>query len=93
MTKYRLKSINQKGKTAGVYKHIERSFTDAFLKEDAESPSGYTLKTGKTGEKVIEAYHKIEDGVVGTYKKIENAFVDAFLEEDTDNTAEKKERI
>ena len=32
--------------------------------------SEYRLKPGKIGEKVIETYEKIEDGVVGTYEKI-----------------------
>ena len=41
----------------------------------------YRLKTGKTGEKVVGAYKKIENGVVNGYKKIENAFVNKFLEE------------
>ena len=62
----------------------------------------YRLKTGKTGEKVVSGYKKIEDGVVGTYKKIEGgvvgtykkietAFVDRFLEEvpDKDKPDEK----
>lgn len=51
------------------------------MEKDESSPSGYTLKTGKTAEKVVGTYHRIEDGVVGTYKKIEDAFVDKFLEE------------
>lgn len=52
----------------------------------------YKLKTGKVGEKVVNAYKKtengvvggyqaIEDAVVGTYKKIEGKFVEKFLEE------------
>ena len=40
----------------------------------------YKLKTGKVGEKAVQTYRAIEDGVVSGYKKIENAFVDAFLE-------------
>ena len=42
--------------------------------------SEYKLKTGKIGEKVVEAYQKIEDTVVGGYKKIEEGFVETFLE-------------
>ena len=87
MTGYTLKP----GMIAG-YQKIEEKFVDAFLQEDAGSPGGYTLKTGKNAKKVTGAYQKIEDGVTGTYKKIENgvvgtyqkiedAFVDRFLEE------------
>ena len=47
-----------------------------FLNDDA------ALKTGEIGEKVVETYHKIENGVVGAYKKVEKAFVDKFLEKD-----------
>lgn len=43
--------------------------------------SDYRLKPGKIGEKVVETYEKIEDGVVGAYKKVENAFVEKFLDE------------
>lgn len=81
MAEYQLKTGNVGKKVVKGYKKIEEKFVDAFLKEDADSPSGYTLKTGKTAEKVTGAYHKIEDGVVGTYKKIEKGFVDRFLEE------------
>lgn len=66
------------------YKKIEEKFTDTFLEKDENSPTGYSLKTGKTAEKVTDAYQKIEDGVVGMYKRIENAFVDKFLEEKED---------
>lgn len=48
--------------------------------------SQYKLKTGKVGEKVVDAYKKIEDTVVGGYKKIEDAFVDAFLEKVEDGS-------
>lgn len=47
--------------------------------------SGYRLKTGKIGEKVVNAYQKIEDTVVGGYKKIEDSFVEAFLEKVEDD--------
>ncbi len=91
MSEYQLKPEKIGTKVIDGYKKVEEKFTDKFLEEDADSPSGYTLKTGKTAEKVTGAYQKIEDGVVGTYKKvengvvgtykkIENAFVDAFLE-------------
>ena len=48
-----------------------------------QSPA-YRLKPGRFGQKMIGAYHTIEDGVVGTYKKIETAFVDRFLEKADD---------
>lgn len=48
-----------------------------------QSPA-YHLKPGRFGQKVISAYHAIEDGVVDTYKKIETAFVDRFLEKTDD---------
>lgn len=52
----------------------------------------YQLRTGKAGEKVVDAYKKIENravsgyksienGVVSGYKKIEKRFVDAFITE------------
>ena len=40
----------------------------------------YRIKTGKVGEKVADAYQKIEDAVVGTYQKIEDKFVEKFLD-------------
>ena len=60
----------------GTYEKIEDAFVNKFLNDDA------SLKTGEIGEKVVETYHKIENGVVGAYKKVENAFVDKFLEKD-----------
>lgn len=92
MAEYQLKPGKIGKKVIAGYKKVEEKFTDAFLKEDENSPTGYTLKTGKTAETVTGAYKKVENGVVGTYKKvengvvgtykkIENAFVDAFLEE------------
>ena len=42
--------------------------------------SEYKLKTGKIGEKVVEAYQKIEDAVVSGYKRIEDGVGDTFLE-------------
>lgn len=59
---------------------MEEKFTDKFLEKDETSPSRYTLKAGKTAEKVVSGYQKIEDTVVGAYKKIEHGFVDTFLE-------------
>lgn len=41
----------------------------------------YKLKQDGIGEKVINGYKKIGDGVAVCYKKIENRFVDTFLEE------------
>ena len=60
----------------------------------------YKLKTGKAGEKVTDAYRKIEEGVTGAYQKIEDsvtgayqkiedAFVDKFLEK-TEEAEEEK---
>ena len=69
---------------------MEEKFTDTFLEKDENSPSGYTLKTGKTAEKVTGAYQRIEEGVVGAYKKVENAFVDRFLEKVEGNDNEEK---
>lgn len=95
MKEYQLKPGKIGNKVIGGYKKIEEKFTDAFLEKDESSKTGYSLKTGKTVERVTGAtgaYKKIEDGVVGTYKKVENgvigtykkvedAFVDRFLEE------------
>ena len=72
------------------YKKVEEKSTDTFLEKDENSPSGYTLKTGKTAEKVTGAYQRIEEGVVGAYKKVENAFVDNFLEKVEENDNEEK---
>lgn len=81
MAEYQLKPGKIGRKIIAGYKKVEEKFTDAFLEEDANSPTGYTLKTGKTAKTVTGVHHKVEDAVVGTYKKIENAFVDRFLEE------------
>ena len=86
-TTYRLKPGKIGQKVIDTYKKTEQAFTETFLEEDAASPSGYSLKCGRTTEAVTGAYHKIEDGVVGTYKKIETAFVDRFLEK-TDGDAD-----
>lgn len=65
----------------GAYKKIEGAFTDAFLEKDEASENGYTLKTGKVGEKVVGGYKAIENGVVKGYKNIEDKFVQAFLDD------------
>ncbi|MFV0528005.1 MAG: hypothetical protein ACK5MN_04680 [Lachnospiraceae bacterium] len=67
-------------KSSSAYKKLQEKFTEQFLEEDVESPTGYTMKVGKTGEKVIKGYHKVEETVVGAYKKVEDKFVDTFLE-------------
>ena len=90
MEEYRLKPGKVGQKVIDEYKKVEEKFTDTFLEKDENSPYGYTLKTGKTAEKVTGAYHKIENGVVGAYKKVENAFVDCFLEKVEENDNEEK---
>lgn len=61
-------------------------------------------KLGKTGDKVVGAYKKIESGTVGTYKKIEDGvvggytkiedkFVDSFLTREGETIAEAKQRL
>ena len=52
----------------------------------------YRIKPGKIGNALIDAYYKIEDGVVGTYKKIETAFVDRFLEKVDDEPENKNDK-
>lgn len=84
MAEYHLKPGPIGRRVVGAYKKTEQAFTERFLQADKASPSGYSLKTGRTAEAVTGAYHRIENGVVGTYKKIENAFVDAFLEKTDD---------
>jgi len=91
-TAYRLKPGKIGQKVINTYKKTEQAFTDNFLEQDETSPSGYSLKCGKTAEAVTGVYHKIEDGVVGTYKKIETAFVDRFLEKVDDETDENSNR-
>lgn len=80
MAVYKMKPGPVGKKVVDAYKGIEQKFTAAFLEKDETRPSGYTLKTGDTAEKVTAAYKTIENTVVGGYKKIENAFVDTFLE-------------
>ena len=50
MAEYQLKPGKIGKKVVAGYKKVEEKFTDAFLKEDENSPTGYTLKTGKTAE-------------------------------------------
>lgn len=51
--------------------------------------SEYKMKPGKIGEKVIDAYKKMENSVVGGYKKVEDAFVGAFLEKSDEDKVNK----
>lgn len=59
---------------------MQSSKQKANIERMEETMSEYKLKTGKIGEKVVEAYQKIEDAVVSGYKRIEEGFVDTFLE-------------
>lgn len=85
MAAYKLKPGKVGQAVIHAYKKTETAFTDAFLQPDETSPSGYTLKTGKTAARVTGAYRTIEDRVVGAYKKVETAFADAFLEKTDDD--------
>lgn len=89
MAEYHLKPGKLGKKVMDAYQKTEHAFTGKFLEEDPNSPSGYSLKTGRTAQQAVNAYNKIESGVVGTYKKVENAFVDAFLEKTDDPSAPK----
>ena len=51
MTGYTLKPGKIGKKLIAGYQKIEEKFVDAFLQEDAGSPGGYTLKTGKNAKK------------------------------------------
>ena len=53
MAEYQLKTGKIGQKVVDGYKKVEEKFTDTFLEKDESSPSGYTLKTGKTAEKVV----------------------------------------
>ena len=55
MAEYQLKPGKVGQKVIDGYKKVEEKFTDTFLEKDENSPSGYTLKTGKTAEKVTGA--------------------------------------
>ena len=91
MAEYKLKPGKIGNAVINTYKKTEEKFTEAFLEKDENSSSGYSLKTGKTAQKVtgiykgieegvVNTYKKIEDGAVGSYKKIEDSFVNAFLD-------------
>ena len=58
MTEYQLKPGKLGKKVMDGYKKVEEKFTDTFLEKDENSPTGYSLKTGKTAEKVTGAYQK-----------------------------------
>ena len=88
MAEYHLKPSKLGQKVMDAYQKTEQAFTEKFLEEDPNSPSGYSLKTGNTARQAVNAYNKIEDGVVGAYKKVENTFVDAFLEKTDDDPKE-----
>lgn len=88
MAEYHLKPGKLGQKVMDAYQKTEQAFTEKFLEEDPNSPSGYSLKTGNTARQAVNAYNKIEDGVVGAYKKVENTFVDAFLEKTDDDPKE-----
>jgi len=92
MSEYKLKTGELSKKVLEKYDNTEAKFKEKFLEEDEKMESGYRLKTGKTGENVVNAYKKVEDTVVngykqiektvvGGYKKIEQGFIDRFLEE------------
>lgn len=89
MAEYHLKPGKLGKKVMDAYQKTEQAFTDKFLEEDPGSPSGYSLKTGPAAQQAVNAYSKIEGGVVGAYKKVENAFVDAFLEKNDDPSGPK----
>lgn len=90
MAAYHLKPGRLGKKVVDAYQKTEQAFTETFLEEDPDNPSGYSLKTGHTAQQAVNAYNKIEDGVVGAYKKVENAFVDAFLEKTDDGQPDPK---
>ena len=89
MAEYHLKPGKLGKKVMDAYQKTEQAFTKKFLEEDPGSPSGYSLKTGPAAQQAVNAYSKIEGGVVGAYKKVENAFVDAFLEKTDDPSGPK----
>ena len=89
MAEYHLKPGKLGKKAMDAYQKTEQAFTEKFLEEDPGSPSGYSLKTGPAAQQAVNAYSKIESGVVGACKKVENAFVDAFLEKTDDPSGPK----
>ena len=66
MAEYHLKPGKLGQKVMDAYQKTEQAFTEKFLEEDPNSPSGYSLKTGNTARQAVNAYNKIEDGVVGS---------------------------
>ena len=48
MTEYQLKPGKLGKKVMNSYKKVEEKFTDTFLEKDENSPTGYSLKTGKS---------------------------------------------
>lgn len=89
MAEYHLKPGKLGKKVMDAYQKTEQAFAEKFLEEDPNSPSGYSLKTGNTAQQTVNAYNKIESGVVRAYQKVENAFVDAFLEKSDDQSGSK----
>lgn len=89
MAEYHLKPGKLGKKVMDAYQKTEQAFTAKFLEKDPDSPSGYSLKTGRTAQQAVNAYNKIESSVTGTYKKVENAFADAFLEKNDDQPGPK----
>lgn len=89
MAEYHLKPGKLGKKVMDAYQKTEQAFTEKFLEEDPGSLSSYSLKTGPAAQQAVNAYSKIEGGVVGVYKKVENAFVDAFLERTDDPSGPK----
>ena len=53
MAEYKLKTCKVGEKVVGVYKKVEETFADAFLEKSDQTKSGYTLKTGGVGKKVV----------------------------------------
>ena len=80
MAEYHLKVGKLGQNVMNACRKNEQAFIRTFLQKDPDSPSGYRLKTGKTAQRAVGAYLKIEESVVGAYHKIETAFTDTFLE-------------
>ena len=78
MAEYQLKPGKVGQKVIDGYKKVEEKFTDTFLEKDENSPSGYTLKTGKTAEKSYRSVPKNRGGCRRSLQKVENAFADNF---------------
>ena len=69
MAEYHLKPGKLGKKVVDAYQKTQQAFTEKFLEEDPNSPSGYSLKTGHTAQQAVNAYNKIEDGVVAPTKR------------------------